>query len=116
MSETFEEWLATKTDIKEGDNPYKDLCIRRMKDPWSHQQQKIDKLERDNEVLKEACEFYGNIENYQNDYKGRKPVSGMRKAQLRRIRAYDCNDNGSISYGGKRARQALSKIRGEGDE
>jgi len=80
MSETFEEWAKSH----QVDNPYycgkgdrheaakvsfwalhvdgmREVYADKLGYVWSHQQQKIDKLERDNEVLKEALrKIYNN--------------------------------------------------------
>ena len=48
---TFEEWLETKTKIKKGDNPFKDMTIARMEDAWNHQEQKYKTLQAQIEML-----------------------------------------------------------------
>lgn len=55
-------------------------------------------------VLLEACEFYGNVENW----------DGYEPDDKTSIHSEDWDSNGSHTYkGGKRARAALAKYKGE---
>jgi len=81
--------------------------------------EKIDKLERDNKVLKEACEFYAEPESWMvKDKHSWRKSSPRSHGDDEYIRSYHHERPvgliGTVSVGGKRARQALSKIRSEG--
>jgi len=65
-----------------------------------HAEAKIDKLERDNKVLKEALEFYAEPENWDEEL----------------MEGEFCNEFMLAKETGIRARKALSKIRSEGNE
>ena len=71
----------------------------------------IESLKKQVAILKEACEFYGDKENWfgggDNDYTY---FQGIRLNENESI-SEDWEAFGTNSYGGKRARQALKEIR-----
>ena len=71
----------------------------------------IEKLKKQNEIMREALSFYANEMNYSiDDYRG---ISGE---MINRCILYtDCEERNDVySYAGKRARQALKDVEGVG--
>ena len=74
-------------------------------------EREIEKLKKQNEIMRQALSFYAKEMNYSvDDYRG---ISGE---MIKRCILYtDCEERNDVySYAGKRARQALKDVEGVG--
>lgn len=101
-------WLAI-----ESLSPYKEF-VEQQQSKLKAQQEVIDRLEKENKELKECAEFYGNPENWitrrESSWDKTDPRRHGDSELILGYRHPNTEWIGSVTVGGKRAREALAKM------
>ena len=97
---TYEEWLEERFN----DPKYLGQDLSRM--AWDYRQRKIDELKEQNKKMREALEFYADVESYNLTHVNQN--KGHATNLIGKDHYY--NEKAGRFFGGKRARQCLEEI------